>query len=181
MSVLLPLPFGPRRPVTSPGRTSTSKGASASLAPKRRVTPRATISPGPGLVPRATDVPGARWALPGRPAEGGGASRGTVRVLGRRGRGGARGRGRRCTAVERAPRRVRYRAVARIVQELKRDALGHVELVDAERPGATQLVVRRVAAAQAGLGLVARALAARERRALARLASEGGAEVRAGV
>jgi len=71
--------------------------------------------------------------------------------------------------------------VARIVQELKRDALGHVELVEAERHGATQLVVRRVAAARLGLGLVARVLAGRERRALERLAAHADGALRAGV
>jgi hypothetical protein len=71
--------------------------------------------------------------------------------------------------------------MARIVQELKRDALGHVELVEVERQGATQLVVRRVAAARFGLGFVARVLAARERRALERLAEHGDAALRAGV
>jgi len=61
----------------------------------------------------------------------------------------------------------------RIVAELKRDAFGHIELLE-RLPVAggvlrVERVVRRVAAARPGLGPLARALARRERRVLAAL------------
>src|SRR5918993_676310 len=42
--VLLPAPFGPRKPVTCPGRTSKLRSCTAVTAPKRFVSPRATIA-----------------------------------------------------------------------------------------------------------------------------------------
>src|SRR5579859_1715720 len=58
----LPDPFGPRKPVTVPGRTSKLSRSTATVLPKRWVSPLASItitSPPQGVVP-ADNAPHAR-------------------------------------------------------------------------------------------------------------------------
>src|SRR5262249_41959851 len=51
--VVLPAPFGPRKPVTLPGSTPNVKSSTATLSPDRFVSPRTSImETGPLLKPR---------------------------------------------------------------------------------------------------------------------------------
>ncbi len=58
-SVVLPAPFGPMTPSTSPGSTNSDTESSAVRPPKRTVTPSTSKRPGPRPVP-STAVPPVR-------------------------------------------------------------------------------------------------------------------------
>ena len=45
MVVVLPAPFGPRKPVTRPGRTVKLRSSTAVTAPKRLLSPSTSIMP----------------------------------------------------------------------------------------------------------------------------------------
>ena len=56
MVVVLPAPFGPRKPVTCPGRTVKLRSSTAVTGPKRLVSPSTSIVPAsivPVLIMRA--------------------------------------------------------------------------------------------------------------------------------
>ena len=56
--VLFPAPFGPRNPVTRPGRTSKLRSSTAVTARKRFVSPLATMAGDPGASCRRSAGPG---------------------------------------------------------------------------------------------------------------------------
>src|SRR5512143_450279 len=53
--VVLPLPFGPRKPQTSPRRTRRSMWSTATLSPKDFVSPLTSIASGPAAAGSAGD------------------------------------------------------------------------------------------------------------------------------
>ena len=57
MVVDFPAPFGPRKPVTIPGRTVKVRPSTASLSPYRLVNPRASIISGSLLGSGPSSVP----------------------------------------------------------------------------------------------------------------------------
>src|SRR5882757_5812346 len=62
--VVLPAPFGPRKPVTMPGRTSKLRSSTALVLPYCLVSPRTWISPPARLAPAAASpFPVAWWGI----------------------------------------------------------------------------------------------------------------------
>ena len=62
MVVVLPAPFGPRKPVIFPGSTPNDRLSTASVSPYRLVRPRASIMSA-SLLPAMTECPGGSDSL----------------------------------------------------------------------------------------------------------------------